>query len=431
MKMTFRNMKKIFVLISTALLVIAEPAHSQSDILFSCRYLSFEEYMTLVSSQNLEYAAEKFNVTISEAAIEVAKIFPDPYISFAWTENLEEGSRKGYGYSSEIGTTIELGAKRKTRIDLAKSEYDLSKALLSDYFRNLQSEASLVYLDALKKRELYKVGDNSYQTMKQLSEADSLRFQMGSIMRIDAIQSKLEAGILYNDLVNLETEWKNSLSQLTYMTGISINDTLFMPSSHLQDTCRIFSCDNLIEEALNNRADLVAALISQKVSQNKLDLAMKNRKTDIDLNLGVSDSYLLAGLSPAATSITGGIEIPLKFSNIYKGEIKMSQSLIRQSEKLFHLAELLIRNEITQAWNLYYFYCSQVDNFENGLLKMASDVLNGKIYSYQRGETSLLEVLNAQRTFNEIQSAYYEALFNRAAALVNLEKSAGIWDINL
>jgi cobalt-zinc-cadmium efflux system outer membrane protein len=39
--------------------------------------------------------------------------------------------------------------------------------------------------------------------------------------------------------------------------------------------------------------------------------------------------------------------------------------------------------------------------------------------------------LNAQRTFNEIQSAYYEALFNRAAALVNLEKSAGIWDINL
>jgi hypothetical protein len=43
---------------------------------------------------------------------------------------------------------------------------------------------------------------------------------------------------------------------------------------------------------------------------------------------------------------------------------------------------------------------------------------------------SLLEILNAQRTFNEIQSTYYEALFNRAAALVNLEKSAGIWDIN-
>jgi cobalt-zinc-cadmium efflux system outer membrane protein len=85
MKMTFRNMKKIFVLISTALLVIAKPAHSQTETLFNCQSLSFEEYMKLVSSQNLEYAAEKFNVTISEAAIEVAKIFPDPYISFAWT----------------------------------------------------------------------------------------------------------------------------------------------------------------------------------------------------------------------------------------------------------------------------------------------------------------------------------------------------------
>jgi len=68
--------------------------------------------------------------------------------------------------------------------------------------------------------------------------------------------------------------------------------------------------------------------------------------------------------------------------------------------------------------------------YARGMLEGAQNVRKGKIYSYDRGETSLLEVLNAQRTFNDIQQNYYETLFNRAVALVELEKAAGIWDIN-
>ena len=51
-------------------------------------------------------------------------------------------------------------------------------------------------------------------------------------------------------------------------------------------------------------------------------------------------------------------------------------------------------------------------------------------YSYQRGASSLLEVLEAQRTYNETQQAYAEALFDYASALVELEHAVGIWDID-
>jgi cobalt-zinc-cadmium efflux system outer membrane protein len=44
-----------------------------------------------------------------------------------------------------------------------------------------------------------------------------------------------------------------------------------------------------------------------------------------------------------------------------------------------------------------------VQQFDNGMLTDAKEVLEGKIYSYKRGETSLLEVLNAQRTYNDVQ----------------------------
>ncbi len=57
--------------------------------------------------------------------------------------------------------------------------------------------------------------------------------------------------------------------------------------------------------------------------------------------------------------------------------------------------------------------------------------MDGKIYSYNRGEVSLLEVLDAQRTYDEVQAQYIETLFNYSSALVELERSAGFWDIEI
>ena len=42
----------------------------------------------------------------------------------------------------------------------------------------------------------------------------------------------------------------------------------------------------------------------------------------------------------------------------------------------------------------------------------------------------MLEILNAQRTYNDVQAQYIETLFDYNSALVELERSVGIWDIN-
>jgi outer membrane protein TolC len=59
-----------------------------------------------------------------------------------------------------------------------------------------------------------------------------------------------------------------------------------------------------------------------------------------------------------------------------------------------------------------------------------ANILEKKKYSYSRGETSLLEVLDAQRTANEVYQNYYEALFNANASLVELCRTVGIWDVD-
>jgi cobalt-zinc-cadmium efflux system outer membrane protein len=405
-------------------------SYAQTDPISSRYPLKFSDYMDLISKHNLDYAAEKFEVSKAEAAIEMAKVFPDPSISFDLTQGQESHVTTSRGYSSGLGTTIELFGKRRARIDLAKSKHDLAKALLTDYFRNLEAEAAAVFLEALKQKQLFAVKLNSYETMKRLAEADSMRLKLGSIMKIDAIQSKLEAGSLLNELLQSEADLKNAYIRISQMTGSLAADTIWTPHGSLLFKQRSFVLSDLIAVARNNRADLVAALFNKEVADKALRLARKERNIDLDLNLGIANDYPKVTNGPTATAITAGIAIPLKFSNYYKGSIRMAQFQLSQSEELYKKAELQIQIEIAQAMQRYQSLCKQVDSYDHGLLENALDVRKGKIYSYSRGETSLLEVLNAQRMYNDTQVNYQETLFNRAVALVELEKSAGIWDIS-
>ncbi|MPN12908.1 hypothetical protein SDC9_160228 [bioreactor metagenome] len=120
----------------------------------------------------------------------------------------------------------------------------------------------------------------------------------------------------------------------------------------------------------------------------------------------------------------------MKFSNNRSGELKTAYYTTLQSEAQYKQTELQVQAEVTQAYFNYQAAQKQVAQFNTGLLAEAKTILEGKIYSYKRGETTLLEVLNAQRTYNEVQQNYYQTLFNHASALVELERAAGIWDIN-
>jgi len=66
-----------------------------------------------------------------------------------------------------------------------------------------------------------------------------------------------------------------------------------------------------------------------------------------------------------------------------------------------------------------------------GLVKVAGFFLSDAISTSDISCRMLPEVLNAQRTYNDLQTSYYETLYNCYAALVDPERAAGIWDIDL
>lgn len=395
--------------------------------------LSYRQYMERVTAGNLEYAAERLNVDVSDAEVIASKVFNDPNLSVSYFNNENNSLEMGEGVEVELSKTFSFG-KRGANIALARSESELSRALLADYFRNLRADATVSYLEALKQYELYKVKQNAYDNIRQLAESDSVRFKLGKIMEIDAIQSRLEAGILKNELLQAETDLHNAFSNLNLLTGSVAHDTLFIPEASLHLPPRDFVLADLISTASVNRADLVAALKNREVASRALKVTRRERNTDVDLSIAISKNTRVRNEeapAPPFTGVTAGIAIPLKFSNFNKGAVRAARFREQQAETQYQQALLQVQTEVVQAYRSYQSLMQQVGHYENGMLQAAREVIDGKVYSYNRGEVSLLEVLDAQRTFDDVQAQYIETLFNYSTALVELEKSAGVWDVEL
>ena len=393
--------------------------------------INYQTYIDLVWKQNLGYAAEKLNISIANAELKAARIFNDIMLGAEYADNDDRNMQMGRSVSVELSKTFSPG-KRSANIDLAGSEKELTDALLEDYFHSLRAEATLAYFEAIMQTELFRVKQQSYENILDLAKSDSIRHHLGTITKVDAIQSSLEAGIARNEVIQSRAELHNTYSSLYLWLGEFSGETLLIPEGALTMPERIFNMEELLQTALNNRADLAAAMKNVDVARKALKVTKRERNMDFDLALGYNyNTEVRNEIAPAPVfnGVTLGVAVPLKFSNLNKGTVRAAEYRAQQAELNYQQAELEVQASVIQSLRTYKSMLEQVKNFESGLLQDAKSVIDGKIYSYERGETSLLEVLDAQRTHDELHASYIETLYNCVVSLIELERNAGIWDI--
>lgn len=394
---------------------------------------SLSEFLSGVSKGNLGYAAEQFNVNIADAQLKAAKVFPDPELSFSYSNNQDKTLFMGQGIDAGISYPISLGNKRGANISLAKSQKELAQTALDAYFQNLRAEATLGYFNAIRQKKLLEVQSEIYDRMNKLAQADSLRLKNGSINATDARQTKLEARSQQNLVFQADADFQNSLIYLAQLQGKSSVESSISPSGDFPLQKRDFDLNTLIQSAIERRADLKLAIRNKEISEKQLRLIRANRSFEFALEAGYSHSTEVKNEiapAPAFNSYSGGISIPLKLSTLNKGEILAAREAIKQSETSLKDIQLQITTEVSQAWVAFKASEKQMLHYKNGMIDEATQILDARTYSYQRGETGISDLLNAQRTFNEVMTEYYDTLYQYAESLVNLEKAAGIWDID-
>ena len=394
--------------------------------------LSLPEYLSRVKKGNLGYIAEQFNISIAEAQIKAAKIFPDPELSMAYSNNEDQTKMMGQGLDAAISYPFSLGNKRKTGVALAKSQKELARSALDAYFQNMRAEAALAYFSVLKQKDLLTLQQDIYDKLCKLAESDSLRLNAGLINETDARQTALEAKSWQNQVFEAEAGFRTSLAQLAQYMGETTTDTLSIPSGEFPLEQRSFSLSLLVQSALEHRSDLQMAIRNKEISEKQLKLIQANRAFEFSLDAGYAHSTLVKNEiapAPAFNSFSTGITIPLKFSGLNHGETEAARISVKQSEMQMKDIQLQIMNEVTLMW--YEFKASEkkLYQFRKGLLEDAEKILEARTYAYQRGETGLIDLLNAQGTYNDLQVEYCEVLYAYTTTLISLEKASGIWDI--
>lgn len=396
--------------------------------------ITFGEFLNEVAAANLDYAAQRYNVSIAEATIAAAKEFKNPMLQFNGGRDVTHDSneRMPDTYGASLTQTIELGGKRKYRILGARQNYAATAATLDGFLRNLKLDAASAFADALAFAQSAEEKRQSAQYLSHLTETQRERFRAGDISQAEMLQTRVEEQQFQNEVLAAQANADNAAIGLSGFLGHDRAETVLIPKGNLEIPAREFDLSTLLVEALKNRADLIALRQTRDAAQSNIQLEKANRVPDVDIGGGWTHSTVSHNSiapSPEFDDAALTLSFPLPLWNRNKAAIASARFTVEQAQKQVEAAELKAEVQIRQALSTYRNAVERLRHYQNGILKDADAVVEAKRFSYQHGETTLLELLDAQRTDNEVRSSYNDALADHAKALIELERATQQWEI--
>lgn len=396
--------------------------------------ITFDEFLNEVVAANLDYAAQRYNVSIAQATLAAAKEFQNPTIQLNGGRDVTHGGdqRMPDTYGAALTQTIELGGKRKYRILGARENYQAAAATLDDFLRNLKLDAAAAFADALALSQSAEQKKQSADYLSRLTETQRVRFRAGDISRADMLQTQVEEQQFQNELLTAQADAENASLALNGFLGRERSETSLVPIGNLEISPRDFDLTTLLTDALKSRPDLIALRHARDAAQSNVHLEKANRVPDMDIGPSwthSTSSQNSIAPSPEFDSVGISLSLPLPLWNRNKAGIASARFAAEQAQKQVESAELKAEVQLRQAFSAYRSALARVRNYQNGILKDADAVLESKRFSYQKGEASLLELLDAQRTANDVHSSYNDALAEQAKALIELERATGTWEI--
>ncbi len=393
--------------------------------------LSFSSYLQKVTQQNLDLAAARFGVPIARAQVEVAKVFPDPVLTGGIAQ--VDVSGQAAPFMSTLGVTIpiELGGKRRGRIAVAQAELSVAEAELIDSVRKLRAEAAGAYVTALTARLVLARKRKTLESLHRLVEVNQKRQQSGDIGEVALIQSRVESQRYQAEVLAAEAEEQAADLELFRFLGQSPPGMALRLEGNLQIPPQQFDQNALAQKARQLRPDLFAKRRSEELMQARQQLAGRNRMVDVSVSVGWQRSlYSEPFASPQYDALTAQLSLPLPFSRIYRGELLATQKAKQQAAVSYEAAVLRAEVEVRQSLLRYEATVAQLRLYTQGVLADADKVLASILYSYQRGSATLLEVLTAQRTVDDVYLAYLAAQGEHARQLIAVQQAAGL-DVEL
>lgn len=391
--------------------------------------LTIEEAVREAIDRNLDIVAEKFNLSVADARIITAKLRPNPVLSVG-ADHLDILGT-GYDTVNQAGPTeysirtdflLERGQKRASRIAVAEGGRAVVELQLLNSVRTLVLDVQNAYVEALLATDNLALAQENLKAFGDIVEVNRKRVLAGDLAEVELFRVELAQLQFESAVRQAKLRLRTARVKLQLLLGRTNTGPLVEVIGKLRKESQAIDQTGLVRAALESRPDLRG--IQRDQARSLADLRLQLAQGKIDYTVG-TEYRRQQGLAGRGNSMGVFLSTSIPVFNRNQGEIERARQEQRQIEARIRALSATIQTDVETAYMQYTNALTALERLEGSMLAKARDVRQITDFSYRRGEATLVELLDAQRAYNETIQSYNESRAELARSLYLLDSASG------
>ena len=417
-------MKRVFASASVILATIVGSAPASAQVA-----LSMPDAVNEALAKNLDLAAEKWNVSVSETRRITAALRPNPVLTVSGQTlnvfHLDFNSNSPLGPNQLTVHTdlpMERGRKREERVALAQADRTQAELGVRETMRQVIFAVQSAYVDVQQGKLNLALALDNQRRLDNLVAINQSRLNSGDLPQVELDRSKVAALQAMASVQQGQLQLDQAKTQLQFLLGRNAGANDFDVESSLRRDTVIETPAEIRNLAMQRRPDV--RLATERQARTTADLRLQVANGKVDYVIGTE--YV----QQAAYGVTGptmgfSLSVPLALFNKNQGEIARAERERSQADARIGALRASVGAEVEKAYRQYSVSKQMLESIEGNMLERARSVRDTTEYAYQRGEASLIEFLDAQRAFSEATQTYNDARAAFARSMYLLDAVSG------
>lgn len=317
-----------------------------------------------------------------------------------------------------VSYLFERGKKRQHRLQAAKDATAVTRSQVDDNERSVAFNVASQFIAVELAESTLELANEDLKSFQNTIDITEARYKAGDIGENDFLKIKLQMLQFQTDVSQAQLARVQGLSDLRQLLGYeSVNpdydvagDFNYQPISG--------SLEDFQAKALQSRPDLRAAQLGVTAANSQHQLQQAIGKRDVTGEINYTHLGYLNEIS-----LFGSMQVPIFDRN--QGEIARAAFAVTQAEEQEKYASGQVLTDVRDAYEAMRADDQIITLYRSGYLDQAQQSRDISDYAYRHGAASLLDFLDAERSYRTTQLGYRQALASFLLAQEQLREAVG------
>jgi cobalt-zinc-cadmium efflux system outer membrane protein len=402
----------VSLLCCAALLAVGGRARAQDRL----ARLTLDEAVEIALRANPTLRAKGYEFEATRANEITAGLIPNPTAAFT---SEKYGGTSFLEHTFTLGQTIETGGKRRRRLDSARAASRVSEFELADVRRQVVFQVKKAYTDALTALAALQLAEQNLKTLNDLERLQRLRAEKGDISELELLRIQVQQYAFQRDATDARQALNAAKVALRAVVGPDRVADEFEVVGELAFRDFEYTRTDLYRLTVASRPDIRAAEAAREKARADQNLARANAWWDVTPQL----EYKRTDTNEQTVGF--GVSMPLRIFDRNQGEIARTRA---ETSRVDAVREAVANQALSEVDTVYSALLAEREKLialRDTYLPKAQKARETVEFAYRRGGASLIDFLDAERTYRETSLEHLRSLGNYWTAVYQLEAAVG------